>query len=91
MEMRLPEAIRTLKANTMACWWPDYHTFPGKRGTDWDGIFGEVWALLDGIKERQGIEAGAMFYTLDDSDPETATHDELMAAMMTVRRAAGVS
>ena len=83
--MKLPEAIRILRANTMACWWPD-GPYPGKRGTDFEGIFGEVRELTRGIKARQDIPPDASFFMLDDNDPETALYNDLVSAVMTVRR-----
>lgn len=87
--MRLPEAIKVLRANTMACWWPD-GPYPGKRGTDIRGIFGECRTILHGIMGRQGIPEDAPFFTFDESNPETALYDEIIDAMLTVRRCSGI-
>lgn len=83
--MKLRDAITTLKRETMACWWPN-GSYPGKQGTDFEGIFGEIRTLQQGIRDRQGIPADAMFYTLDEDSPETALHDELNDAYVTVIR-----
>ncbi len=83
--MRLPEAIRILKRETMACWWPN-GPYPGKQGTDFDGIIGEVRVLLDGIKLRQDVPEDAAFFTLDDANPETGLYNQLVGAVLTVQR-----
>lgn len=82
--MRLPEAIKILQINTMACWWPCAAT--GKQGTDIGGIIGEVDVLLSGIKGRQGVLSGEMFYYLDEANPETALYDQLVSAVQVLRR-----
>ena len=84
--MRLAQAIKVLKTNTMACWWPN-GPYPGKQGTDWDGIFGEVGCLVGGIMARQGISDKESFFVLDPANPETAMYDELLGAMLAVRSA----
>jgi hypothetical protein len=86
--MRLPEAIKVLRENTMACWWPN-GPYPGKQGTDFSGIFGEVKALLHGIMARQDIPDDAPFFVLDDENPETALYNDLVGAVLTVRRCNG--
>jgi len=83
--MKLPEAIRTLRENTMACWWPD-GPYPGKQGTDFAGIFGEVRTLLHGIMARQDIPEDEAFFVLDEGNPETALYNELVDAVLTVKR-----
>ena len=84
--MKLREAIEILRENTMACWWPD-GPYPGKRGTDWDGIFREVRATLKDIMHRQEINGDSPFFVLDAENPETAIYDNLMAAILAVRLA----
>lgn len=81
--MKLPEAITILKRETMACWWPN-GSYPGKQGTDWPGIFGETRELQRGIRRRQDIPDDASFYVLDPDHAETALHDDLSAATVTV-------
>lgn len=85
--MRLPEAIKVLKANTMALWWPN----EGMARTDLAAIFWEVGLVTGGIKERQGIPADASFFVLDDDDPETALYNELVAAVLVVRSCMAVA
>lgn len=80
--MRLSEAVKVLKENTMACWWPSRAM--GRQGTDWYGIKSEVGLLLLGIKRRQGIEDEAKFFILDEDNPETALYDRLVEATFTV-------
>ena len=82
--MKLPEAIKVLKTNTMACWWPN-GSYPGKQGTDFAGIGGEVRVLLRGIMDRQDIPKDASFFTLDSDNPETALYNELLGAWIVVR------
>jgi len=81
--MRLPEAIKLLRQNTMACWWPN-GPYPGKQGTDFRGIFGEVKVLLNGIKARQWIDGDAKLFILDDDNPETALYNDLVTAVMVI-------
>ena len=81
--MKLKEAIETLKANTMACWWPCKTM--GRQSTDFHGIIHEVLGLLEGIRIRQGIPGDATFYSLDDKNNETDLHDQLVAALMVIR------
>ncbi|KKM65238.1 hypothetical protein LCGC14_1493240 [marine sediment metagenome] len=83
---KLAQAIKILKANTMACWWPN-GPYPGKQGTDWQGISGEVSYLLSGIKQRQDIDPTALFFVLDPANSETALYDELLTALHTVNEA----
>ena len=88
--MKLAEATKILKRETMACLWPN-GSHPGQKHTDLAGIAGEVKALLQGIKDRQGM-AGAAFFVLDDDNPESALYDELGSAYMVFRNAAlGIS
>ena len=84
--MKLAKAIHILKANTMACWWPN-GPYPGKQGTDWDEIEGEVNHLLLGIMRRQDISDGTPFFILDPANPESRLYDELGSAALTVRNA----
>ena len=81
--MKLRDAIATLKQETMACWWPG-GSYPGKEGTDWAGILGEARTLQEGIKARQDIPENAMFYVMDDDNPETALYNKLGCAYVTV-------
>lgn len=87
--MKLPEAIKVLRVNTMACWWPN-GPYPGKRGTDFEGILGEVGYLLLGIRRRQNIPDDAMFYTLDPDNSETTLYDQLTSAVIAIKRTAQV-
>ncbi len=88
--MKLAKAIKVLKTNTMACWWPN-GSYPGKQGTDFAGIGGEVKHLLRGILERQDIPANAPVFTLDSANPETALYDELLGAWIAFREAVSTS
>ena len=82
--MRLAEAVKVLKSNTMACWWPS-RAFPG---TDMREMLNEAGMALEGIRERQGIPSGASFYVLDESNPETGLYDEIANAMSVFANAA---
>ena len=88
-DMKIPEAIRILKDNTMACWWPN-GPYPGRKGTNFTDIFGEVQTLLNGIKERQGIPAGEAFFVLDPTNSETALYGKLERAVWAIRRSARI-
>jgi len=44
------ETTREIRGLTMACWWPSRIT--GKRTPDWEGITGELDALIKGAKAR---------------------------------------
>ena len=83
--MKLREAIKVLRENTMACWWPN-GPYPGKRGTDWEGIAGEVRALTRDIKRRQDVQPDAMGFFLDPNNPETELYNQLITAWLTVKR-----
>jgi len=85
--MRLPEAIKVLRANTMACWWPE----SGMSGTDLAGVFWEARLLTGEIKRRQDIPPNTPFFVLDDDNPETALYNELVSAVLTVRQCMAVS
>ena len=80
--MRLPEAIRILREHTMACWWPN----GARRGAQGDiyGALDEAQQLIKGIKRRQDIDGDAAFYILDQTNPETQTHDDLQASILCV-------
>jgi len=80
--MRLPEAIKVLKANTMACWWPNPKM--GRNFTDWRAIHGEILGHLAAEKARQGIEPDALFFVLDEGDPGTTYYNELAGALACV-------
>ena len=82
--MKLAEAVKVLKGNTMACWWPS-RAFPG---TNMREMLNEAGMALEGIRERQGIPAGESFYVLDDDDPETKLYDEIACAMSVFANAA---
>jgi hypothetical protein len=82
--MKMREAIKVLREETMACWWPN-GPYPGKQGTDFEGIFGEVDALLRASKERAGISANAMFFTMPPDEADY--YDRLANARFTVHEA----
>ena len=44
-----------VKSHTMACWWPSRIT--GRTIPDWDGVVGELDALVEGAKTRLGYNA----------------------------------
>lgn len=83
--MKLSEAIKILKANTMACWWPSKIT--GKNGTDFNGIFGEANKLLKDIMRRQNIPEDTKFFVLDETNTETKLYNEISTAILTVKQA----
>jgi len=83
--MRLNEAIKVLRRDTMACWWPS--PVMGREGTDFGGIFEEAAYLQLGMRRRQDIPDGESFYVLDPANPESAMHDELGCAVMVVKQA----
>jgi hypothetical protein len=84
--VKLRDAHKILKGNTMACWWPSKRM--GREGTDWTGIIDEVDCLLRDIKRRQDIDEDARFFTLNPGNPESILYDELVQAVQTFRSAA---
>ena len=82
--MKLGRAIEVLKANSMACWWPDKGL--GRNTTDLDGMVSEILGHMNNIKWQQDIPSDAVFFVLDDAAPETALYNELAAALCTLKR-----
>ena len=80
--MKLTEAIKILKSNTMACWWPSKAM--GRNFTDWPRIFDECRHVLKGIMRRQNIPDDCKFFVLDDENPETQLYNEIATAMTVV-------
>lgn len=87
--MRLPEAIKILQQNTMACWWPN-GSWPGQQEIDKEGIIGEARLLLEGIRQRQDIPDNALFFTLDEANPETWLYDKIVESMQVFSNSIGV-
>lgn len=71
MRIKHTTHLTELKQRTMACWWPSRIT--GRTEPDWQGIMGELDALIEGAERRGDI---AELNTLTALTPYVLDHTD---------------